>query len=239
MQVKRSDPRDYSYFKPQEWGFLKSDYKTCWTGLKQAPINLRTAWGYSKNHIPEFNYPSQITGSLENSGSSLTYNIDLPDNLTTLPSMSFQEDEDSESEEVYLINWHLHAPSEHTIDGEHAHSEMHFVHTLADGETVRSVVAFLVEDAEETTSNFISQLPRPFPDNDKSSEVTMDLGNLELSNFWTYEGSLTTPPCTQGVRWFVSKERMFVSYEDLEQILGVSTFSARPTNPLWDHNVNV
>lgn len=60
-----------------------------------------------------------------------------------------------------------------------------------------------------------------------------------FSDFWTYMGSLTSPPCTEGIRWWVARNTLFVGNGQMREILGVSTFSARVEQEVWLHGINV
>lgn len=60
-----------------------------------------------------------------------------------------------------------------------------------------------------------------------------------FNDFWTYRGSLTSPPCTEGLRWFVARNIMFVSDRQMQDMLRVSTFSARAEQEVWNHEINV
>jgi carbonic anhydrase len=60
-----------------------------------------------------------------------------------------------------------------------------------------------------------------------------------FNEFWTYEGSLTSPPCTEGIRWWVARNVLFVGVEQMQRILGVSTYSARVEQEVWMHGINV
>lgn len=60
-----------------------------------------------------------------------------------------------------------------------------------------------------------------------------------LGEFWTYRGSLTSPPCREGVRFFVARNVLFGDVEQVRGVLGVSTFSARVEQVVWEHGINV
>lgn len=60
----------------------------------------------------------------------------------------------------------------------------------------------------------------------------------EFNEFWTYRGSLTSPPCKEGVRFFIARDILFVSPRQLQAILGVSTYSARAEQNVWLHDIN-
>ena len=64
-----------------------------------------------------------------------------------------------------------------------------------------------------------------------------EVGNLK--NFWTYKGSLTTPPCSEGLRWWVAGKVLEVSDAQMQALLGVSTYSARVEQMVWNHAIGV
>ncbi len=180
-------------------------------------------------------------------GPQFTLGAVAADNTT---EASIQFSHDGVEETAYFRSWHTHAPAEHTIDGYAPRAELHYVH-YDDNNNPRAVVGFFVDLATaENPANesaFYKQLESlTLPDvfnNQTIPEVTLDL-NLAISeakdykNFWTYKGSLTTPPCLEGLRWFVSKDIIYVSSAQLESLLKVSTFGARPTIRIWAHEVN-
>lgn len=123
---------------------------------------------------------------------------------------------------------------------------MHFVHADAEG-NARSVLGFLIQPSPQnrTQSKFFDQIPQRLPTLGSEDVAAMRLNpRLVLQDvggfrkFWTYKGSLTTPPCTEGLRWFVSQEPLYVDDETLQGILAVSTYSARPTQQRWTHALN-
>jgi carbonic anhydrase len=146
-------------------------------------------------------------------------------------------------ETVYLAGWHTHTPSEHTVDGIRSKAELHFVHTNAEG-TPRAVVGFRIRPGRRS-SGFIAQLPSylGYNSTEKVEDVKVDL-NLAMEevggfdDFWSYDGSLTSPPCTEGKRWFLAREELVVSDEQMQALLSVSTFSARPLNDVWRHGID-
>lgn len=123
---------------------------------------------------------------------------------------------------------------------------MLFVHADAEGNP-RSVLGFLIQPSpnNRTQPGFFNQIDQPFPALGSEEERTMTLDpNLAIEDvggfkkFWSYEGSLTTPPCSEGLRWFVSQQPLYVDDDTLQSILRVSTYSARPTQPRWLHRLN-
>ena len=221
----------------------------CFAGTQQSPVAFTSAHGLSSSSPPKFNYPTNVTGPLNNWDFGPQFVLGkVADDNTTEASIEFSHD--GEKETAYFRSWHTHAPAEHTVDGHRPKAELHFVH-YDDNNKPRAVVGFLIDRADNTTttkeSAFYKQLegltlPTIF-DNQTIGEIHLDL-NLavkesgDYKNFYTYKGSLTTPPCTEGLRWFVSKDILYLSDTQLANLLGVSTFAARPTNEIWLHEVN-
>lgn len=122
-------------------------------------------------------------------------------------------------------------PLKHMINGQHARAEMHMVHADENGDP-RSVVALLILPAiSNETSAFFDQLPESFPAIGSEDSETLELDPSlalddigSLKRFWTYKGSLTTPPCTEGLRWFVSQTPLYVDNETIQKILGASRY---------------
>lgn len=194
----------------------------CQTGSQQSPIPLRLDQGLSRYHTLDFNYPTNVTGDFHNWGYGPAYRLDRDNetDFTTLPSATF--DEDSMNETVYLASWHIHAPADHTVQGDRSKAELHFVHADAEGHE-RAVLAIRI-DPGNSNSTFFNQLPPMIGFNQTENHS---------------KGSLTSPPCTEGLRWFVARNIMFVSDQQMQNILRVSTFSARSEQEVWRHDINV
>lgn len=189
----------------------------CQTGNKQSPINIsknintiqKVSYDHSHYIQLELDY-SEV--SVMGTFNPHTYILDAKsasyENLTIIES--------KESELVYQARqFHFHAPSEHTFDGEHTDLEMHIVHKANNTEITVIALFYNVSDASDAENSFIQQVI----DAQDSSE-SFDLSNLfeegQLDSFYTYEGSLTTPPCTEGVTWIVTKKVSSISTDQLD-----------------------
>jgi len=149
-----------------------------------------------------------------------------------------------DDEEVYLKGWHLHTPSEHVVEGVQSKAELHLVHANCEGKE-RAVVGFRV-DPGVSSSLFFEQWVEKVPSMKEESVVEMevDIGTVlkdtgMLRNFWTYEGSLTSPPCTEGIRWFVASEVLRIDIKQMTKLLESSMYSARVIQGLWEQKVNM
>ncbi|KAF4554696.1 Hypothetical protein D9617_4g004510 [Elsinoe fawcettii] len=238
-------PTNWNFLQPLNWGILSPDYDLCMTGTQQTPINLRTGEGFAKTHKPNFNnVKGTFDGQLSNwGGYGPAFTLDAFTNkeYTKLPSITFDD------ETVYIAQWHTHAPAEHTVNGEYTRAEMHFV-TVTSAGSYRAVFGMRVDvnTTGNTKSNFFAQLPS-FPDRNATSTNTplkMDLlraiNEVGFANsYWTYQGSLTTPPCSEGLRWFLASNVLRVNNAQMRALLRSGSFSSRPIQPRWNHKVNV
>ena len=215
-------------------------YATCQTGTQQSPIALGLNQGLSTRHIPSFSgYTGNSTGNFFNWGHGPAFTLTLEDDdWTSLPSMSF------DNETVYLRGWHIHAPADHPVAGDRSKAELHYVHVDEHGHE-RAVLAIRI-DPGTSSAPFFAQLPQPyigFNETEVQMGVELDMrlaleGAHNFDEFWTYKGSLTSPPCREGIRWFVARTILFTSVDEMVKLLGACTYSARAEQEVWLHDIN-
>ncbi|PIA92169.1 hypothetical protein CB0940_09432 [Cercospora beticola] len=260
--AKRAEPgaRTWSFELAEAWNQLNPEWSTCYSGRRQSPINLRSKWGYYTQEPPTFHYPKNLTGKIDNWDFGPQFSVEVDDDNKTAAYIEF--DHDGDPEIAYFRQWHVHTAAEHTIDGYRPKGEIHFVH-YDDAGVPRSVIGFFFDRKSKyddynfnftgpaidaTGSAFYRQLePLELPDifsNNTLEGVELDLNLLvkeakDYKKFWTYKGSLTTPPCSEGIRWFISPEIIWLSDDQTESLLRASTFGDRPVNSVWDHDINV
>ena len=116
------------------------------------------------------------------------------------------------------VQFHAHAPSEHTVDGEFHDLEIHFVHTHPDGDKFAVIGVFF--DVGQYENPFIAQLGFELAEEEENTigavDVATFLEEIDTENYWHYDGSFTTPPCTEGVKFFVMKEVQSISQDQLD-----------------------
>lgn len=207
---------------PDHWGELSPDFLMCSEGWNQSPINLVDDVHAGLPAL-EFEYYSANINEINN-GHSIQQNIS-PGSFLRLPekNLSFE-----------LKQFHFHSPSEHTIDGKSFAMEIHFVHADKDGNL--AVVGVMIDEGEEHP--VLKQLWAFMPEN--PGEIRQEPIGIEETDllpptreYYAYSGSLTTPPCTEGVRWVVLKTPVQASAEQIavfKKRVGPAT--NRPIQPL-------
>ncbi len=204
---------------PSHWGDLSADFSACKDGKKQSPINITGASSESLTAI-EFNYKSSKLDIINN-GHTIQANYDSGSSIEV------------GGKRFDLLQFHFHGPSEHTVDGEHARIEMHLVHKAEDG--ALGVVGVMIEEGKHNSNfdNAWNNLPAHAGDH-KDVGVVMKAAELlpKSKKYTTYSGSLTTPPCTEGVTWLVLNEPIEMSKKQIEAFGHIVEQNNRPVQPV-------
>ncbi|HDS9361323.1 TPA: carbonic anhydrase family protein [Enterobacter chengduensis] len=189
---------------PEHWGELDDAYKMCQTGMNQSPVNIDST---VKAHIsPLQTHYSDGPVTLTNNG----HTIQAGEKAETRDSITLDK------QSWTLQQFHFHAPSENTVHGKKYAMEMHLVHKNDKGEPV--VVAVMFDKGAANAE--LEKLWRVMPEQaEKNVSITenLDLNKLlpKDKTYWRFSGSLTTPPCSEGVTWVVLKHPLTVSVEQL------------------------
>ena len=203
---------------PEHWAQLSPKYALCGTGQRQSPIDLRDGIRVDLEPI-QFDYrPSRFRVA----DNGRTIQVSLAGGSLSLLGKSYQ-----------LTQFHFHRPSEERVDGKAFDMVAHLEHRAEDGKL--AVVAVLLERGAENP--FIQTVWNNLP-LEKSIEVappSLTLDPLQLlpenRNYYTYMGSLTTPPCTEDVLWLVLKQPQSISAEQLDIFARLYKNNARPVQP--------
>lgn len=209
---------------PEKWGQICSDFEIAQSGKKQSPIDIR-----SEDVKPLEGNP------LETSYSRIPYQVKRVENSVHLFPQEMNQTLTFQNEVYRLVAFHAHIPSEHLLDSVAYPIEWHFVHENAKGEKL-VLGAFM--DVGTTVSIDMTDLRRVFPEVFQDFSIEREL-SLDITDFlpeekvyFTYEGSLTTPPTVEGIRWIVLKNRQtigHVAHRALEKVIGGTN---RPVQPL-------
>jgi len=201
---------------PAHWGQLGGASAVCSTGIRQSPVDIA---GQIKAQTAKvkLNYNS-VTASIQNTGKAIRI---LPVNAGSIVL-------DGHTYNLKYIEFH--SPSEHAINGHRATLESQFVHVDAKGNMVVVAVLYDVGVADPMLASLWTYLPSdpgqpvPLPD------LLINAQDLlpSTDDFYAYSGSLTTPPCTEGVTWMVYSSPLSVSAEQADAFARVLGANARP-----------
>ncbi|MCZ6712124.1 MAG: carbonic anhydrase family protein, partial [Gammaproteobacteria bacterium] len=134
-----------------------------------------------------------------------------------------------------LLQFHFHAPSEHTVEGDHFPMEIHFVHRAENG-ALAVIGVFVEEGAQNSVIAPITEQLTHLTDNAATVEIPAGLADAIFpsgsSGFYHYDGSLTTPPCSEGLKWYVSKTPTLLSKDQIAAFTAIYDHNNRPVQPL-------
>ncbi len=206
--------------RPENWGALDPKYLLCSEGKNQSPVNLT---GMMESELPPItiNYNSGGKEVLNN-GHAIQVNFN-PGSTITVDGHEFE-----------LKQVHFHSPSEHTIEGNSYPMEAHFVHADEEWNFVVIAVVFKTGDANAELEKAWAHMPnnagekRMLP---KGVNAGMLLPNDH--SYYRLNGSLTTPPCSEGIRWLVMKNYHTVSKEQIDKFTRTMQHpNNRPVQPI-------
>ncbi len=212
---------------PHAWGVLKEEYGTCSTGKRQSPIDISPVTISDLSAI-QFNYKSSPL-ELTNNGHTVQANYHTGSYITV------------GGKRYDLLQFHFHSPSEHTIGGKSYDMVAHLVHKAADGQLGVIGVLFKAGDKNKVIDKLWSNLPTESGETKtvKNTRINaLDLLPVDLTYF-NYSGSLTTPPCSEGVNWMVMATPSSISEKQVKQFTDLFPLSVRPTQPLNGRVVRV
>ena len=207
---------------PEHWGTLSEEYKTCQTGMNQSPINIDTTLTAHLSPLDMHYTDGPVT--LINNGHTIQAGL----NTTTRDTVTI------DGTPFTLQQFHFHAPSENTVHGKHYAMEAHLVHKDAKGNV--AVVAVMFDIGTENT--VLKALWTVMPEKaEQNVKITTQMGlNALLPSdkaYWRFSGSLTTPPCSEGVTWIVLKHPMTLSEAQLKKFTQTMHHNNnRPVQPL-------
>jgi carbonic anhydrase len=212
---------------PLHWADLKPEYATCKTGKEQSPIDIRNPQQAPLPAI-RFDYKASPLKIIDNSH-TIQVNY-APGSFITVGDHRYQ-----------LLQCHFHRPSEERIGGKTFQMVAHLVHADSDGKL--AVVAVLLQKgtANSTIQQIWANLPKSQNKEQEVTGVTINAAGLLPENiaYYTYPGSLTTPPCTEGVNWLILKTPMDISSAQIDTFAKLYPHNARPIQPLGSRVVKV
>ena len=208
---------------PDEWGDLHDTHALCNTGTQQSPINIKAN---TQGDLPslDLQYPAG-PAVVKHNGHTLEVTMKTAGYMT-LPSGTYD-----------FVQMHFHAPAEMQIEGHKYPFSAHLVHRDAAGNLAVIALLFNVGEKNQTLAPLFSNMPRH--EGDSVALNNLDLKSLfpAKQDYFTFMGSLTTPPCTEGVRWQVLKVPGTISKKQLNDFKQLFPMNARPIQPTNDRPV--
>ena len=200
---------------PENWG---KEFPLCGRGKAQSPLDIRTPFEKIKTTVA----PDYKSGPLRILNNGHTIQVNVPEgSKLRIDSMPYE-----------LVQFHFHKPSEELVEGKPSAMVVHFVHKNKEGKL--AVLGVLLKEGNDNPG--IKVLWEHAPKKE-GPEVTVDGVNFNPANllpremeFWGYDGSLTTPPCTEGVKFFILKSPVNISRDQVNEF--PFKRNARPVQPL-------
>ena len=205
---------------PAKWGSLDPEFATCKLGKTQSPIDIH---GAKHSDLPaiQFAYKPSPLKVIDN-GHTIQVNY-APGSSIDVGGTRYE-----------LVQFHFHKPSEEKINGQSHAMVAHLVHKGADGKL--AVVAVLLDagGASALIDTIWTHLPKEKEKEVLVENVTIDATELlpAKKGYYTFQGSLTTPPCSEDVRWFVLKTPLKITGNEIAAFGKIYPMNARPTQPL-------
>jgi carbonic anhydrase len=221
--VAASGPVHWSYEGeegPAHWGELSEEFVACGEGMEQSPVDVPASAPVNAADIG-FNYqPTDLI--IENNGHTIKVNYNEGSSM------------EIDGKTYNLLQFHFHALSEHTIGGNYSDGEMHLVHQSSDGEY--AVVGVMLERGAENAAYapVWDNMPAEEGEPETISGVSVNATDLLPADqsYYRYNGSFTTPPCTEGVKWFVMSNPVELSDAQMAAFEVIYNRNYRPVQPL-------
>jgi carbonic anhydrase len=214
-------------YGPINWGKLDPAFKACSVGKEQSPVDIRNAKLNKALQPIEFHY---MAGPAEmvNNGHTIQINVG-PGSYIVYEGVRYD-----------LVQFHFHHPSDESVKGKLSDMVVHLVHKSADGKI--AVVAVLMTENRGQPNALLSTLwpsmPKVVGQTAKISDMVNPGAFLPADRgYWTYTGSLTAPPCTEGVKWLIFQQQMPLSREQLRAFSAIYPVNSRPLQDLHGRKI--
>jgi carbonic anhydrase len=200
---------------PAEWGKLSPDFRMCEIGLAQTPIDLKGAVPADPGPL-EVNF-QKMPLKIVNNGHTIQVNC-APGSYTKIGDTRFE-----------LLQFHFHHPSEHLLNGKSFELECHFVHKSAAGDLAVLGVFLRRGQENDALAPIFDAMPNA-EGPEVVTSITIDPAALlpKSRSYFRYFGSLTTPPCSEGLIWTVFKEPVEVADAQVRRFASLFPMNARP-----------
>ncbi|OGH00014.1 MAG: hypothetical protein A2557_01230 [Candidatus Lambdaproteobacteria bacterium RIFOXYD2_FULL_56_26] len=204
---------------PEHWGELSPEFAACKTGKEQSPINIVATETADLPALVITYKPTPL--AMENNGHTIKLDV-APGSTLTVGDSAFD-----------LLQFHFHLPSEEMINGKAYDLVAHLVHQDKAGKLGVVAILFTVGAENPVLAQFWGQLPKAGGEKVSDPAKSLDLNALLPKNlgYYGFTGSLTTPPCSEGVAWHVLKTPVEFSAAQKAAFAALYSGNARPVQP--------
>lgn len=212
---------------PINWSKLDPAYRACSQGHEQSPVDIRGAHLNTALQPIEFHYMAGPV-TVENTGNLIVVHVDSGSYIV-IGGTRYD-----------LKRLEFHHPSEHAVHGRLTDMDVELVHANAEGKLAVVAVRLTLDrgDPNATLATLWEHLPQTPHTTEKVTAMVNPGGFLPADRgYWTYTGSLTTPPCTEGVRWFVMEQPLSISRYQLQAVERLFRVSSRPLQDLHGRRI--
>ena len=214
---------------PEYWGELAASNGACADGSEQPPINIVSSQAIEDKRLGGKQiYYEPTTFTLHNNGHTIQANATTEKNRLVV-----------EGKEYKLVQFHFHTPSEHQLNGQNYDLEIHFVHKDESGKL--AVLGVMIQEGRENKvlAKVWDKLPKKESKKEASEKYMIYLKALLPQNqtSFHYDGSLTTPPCTEDVKWIVFEQPIEMSKKQIKAFQQIFKNNHRPVQPLNEREI--
>lgn len=211
---------------PEHWGELSGEFGLCGSGHNQSPVDISDP---ISAELPALEWTYHPTSAkIVNNGHTVEIDPKQAVNELVVAGRKYT-----------LKQFHFHTPSEHHLNGREFPLEAHFVHSDSQGNLAVVAVLFDAGPANPALESLWASLPE-MPGTELELTKAFDASNLMPANrdYFRYNGSLTTPPCSEGVLWIVLKEHVTANAEEIAKFAHlVHGHNNRPVQPLYARDI--
>jgi carbonic anhydrase len=209
---------------PAHWGAMGEAFHACESGRAESPINIE-ATKKAPADMPRLKINYQpLPIDIVNTGHAVQFNATPGADSISLGDQAYQ-----------LVQFHFHSPGEERFAGKESVMDAHLVHRSEDGKLLVLAVQFQVGDHPNAVIGaMLDRIPKEQGAEFKINEVMVNLLDLlpKQKGYYTYSGSLTTPPCSEGVTWIEFKERVTINQQQLNAMQRFYHGNQRPVQAL-------
>ncbi|MEN2751176.1 carbonic anhydrase family protein [Psychrobacter sp. FBL11] len=211
---------------PEYWGDVEGA-SACKIGQQQSPIDIKEVTA-SSTAAPSIDYRQSTNVRIHDNGHTIVYTPTTEDNAIVL-----------NDERYVLKQFHYHTPSEHQFGGQNYPGEIHFVHANSEGNLAVVGIMLQIGQTNDVLRVLLNGTELTTQNDEEYTANGIDLSALApvMPTFYHYSGSLTTPPCSEEVQWYVSQKPLTLANDQFAIMSDLYEGNNRPIQPQGSRKV--